>query len=325
MSKEDKFTGYISCYTENNIFYAGFNKGEQIFCVPVINISDGNININDNLFEIVLKGVVFNAYSIKPIISGPSIANLLRNSSVELKYENPNKSILYNIVDLGNDEVPIHIVKETKQNTKLSLDLHREPKINLFDTEVNLLEIVKESIYYKFSEWLVQEYFYLLNSSGNINSLKYIYTWIPAIENFKFTERLKGEDDNYYEFSIVFHGEVKGENYKKVLMLTRFGNGSKEDIDKFIDETIQVKKKLIKSSDIGGAIYVSTEEYSSESLKLFYERTVEPRKGFSLGSLDKLTKYKGFVRIGFGRGFHLNLLEYKKSDNSFNVIAPLLK
>lgn len=325
LSKEDKFTGYMSCYSETNIVYAGFNKGEQIFCIPVINIPDQENKINNTLIDIVSKGVIFNAYSVKPFISGPSISNILRNSSVDLKYQDPNKSVLYNIVDSGNDEVPIHIVKETKQNTKLSLELNRESKINLFDSEIDLVDIVKNSIYYKFSEWLVQEYFYLLNSSGNINSLKYIYTWIPAIESFKFSERLKGEDDNYYEFSIVFHGQVKGENYKKVLMLTRFGNGSKEDVDKFIDDTIQVKKKLIKSGDIGGAIYVSTEEYSSDSLKLFYERTVEPRKGFGLGSLDKLTKYKGFVRIGFGRGFHLNLIEYKKSDNSFNVIAPLLK
>lgn len=324
LSKEEKFTGYISCYTETNIVYAGFNKGEQVFLIPVINLPD-EFTKATTLYEIINKGVVFNAHSVKPIISGPSVSNLLKNSTVELKYENSNKSNLYNIVDLGNQEIPIHIVKETKHNTILSLDLHRESMIDLFDNQINLIDIVKNSIYYKFSEWLVHEYFYLLNSSGNINSLKYIYTWIPAIENFKFSETLKGEDEKDYEFSIIFHGEVKGENYKKVLMLTRFGDGSKEDVDKFIDETILVKKKLIKSGDIGGAIYVSTEEYSSDSLKLFYERTVEPRKGFGLGSLDKLTKYKGFVRIGFGRGFHLNLIEHKKSDNSFNVIAPLLK
>ena len=82
---------------------------------------------------------------------------------------------------------------------------------------------------------------------------------------------------------------------------------------------------MVKAGDIGAAIYISNEEFSSDSLKLFYERTVEPRKGFSLASLDLLTKYKGFVRIGFGRGFHLNLIEYKKEDHSFEVIAPLLK
>ena len=108
-------------------------------------------------------------------------------------------------------------------------------------------------------------------------------------------------------------------------MMARLGDGSKENVDEFINDVIQVKKKLIKSGDIGGAIYISTEEYSSDALKLFYERTVEPRKGFGLGSLDKLTKYKGFVRIGFGRGFHLNLIEHRSNESGFTVIAPLLK
>lgn len=92
-----------------------------------------------------------------------------------------------------------------------------------------------------------------------------------------------------------------------------------------MENSIQVKKKLIKSGDIVGVIYVSTNEFKNDALKLFYSQTVEPRKGFGLGSLDKLTKYKGFVRIGLGRGFHFNLIEYNKTNQTFNVIAPLLK
>ncbi|PKL77537.1 MAG: hypothetical protein CVV27_05145, partial [Candidatus Melainabacteria bacterium HGW-Melainabacteria-1] len=37
------------------------------------------------------------------------------------------------------------------------------------------------------------------------------------------------------------------------------------------------------------------------------------------------TKYKGFVRIGLGRGFHLNLLEYQNENQQIEVIAPVLK
>ncbi len=186
-------------------------------------------------------------------------------------------------------------------------------------------EIARKTIYLNFCDWMINEYFYLINSSGNTLSLKYIYSWIPSIEKFKFFETLKGEDGNNYNFSIVAHGEVKGEGYKKILFLVRFGDGSKNSVDTFLEEATQVKKKLIKSGDIGSAIYVSTQEFTSDSLKLFYEKTVEPRKGFGLSSLDRLTKYKGFVRIGFGRGFHLNLIEYNKKDHSFSVIAPLLK
>lgn len=325
LSNEEKFTGFMSCYTQTNIYYIGYNQGQQIFSVPVVKIPGENEDTNASIYDIVAKGVIFNAYTANPLIQGPSIFSLLREATVELKYNNPQKSVMYDMVDLGTQEVPIHIVKEVKQNTNLSLDLHRNTNMTLFNKNIDLIDIVKDSVYYRFSEWLVNEYFYLLNSSGNITSLKYIYSWIPAIENFKFFEKLQGEDNQYYEFSIIFHGQVKGENYKKVLMMARLGDGSKENVDEFINDVIQVKKKLIKSGDIGGAIYISTEEYSSDALKLFYERTVEPRKGFGLGSLDKLTKYKGFVRIGFGRGFHLNLIEHRSNESGFTVIAPLLK
>ena len=326
-SEEEPFTGYLTCFSETNIFYYGFYKGQQLFSAAA-NKADNKLGPDTylNLKELVSnQGIVLNAFSARPVLVGPTVSSLLRNSNVMLKYKNSDKSNLYNIVDLNNEEVPIHIIKETKQNTFLDLNLNQSSKLMLLDQEIDLLKTVKESVYYHFTEWMVNEYFYLLNSSGNITSLKYIYTWIPATEQIKFFESLKGEDDNNYEFSIVFHGQVKGENYKKVLMMVRFGMGTKQDVDKFIEDVTNVKKKLIKSGDIGGAIYISTDEFSGDALKLFYERTVEPRKGFGLGSLDKLTKYKGFVRIGFGRGFHLNLIEYRKRDDSFQVIAPLLK
>ena len=324
---EEPFSGYLSCYTESNIYYYGYYKGQLLFSIPVNKLAVSNEETDQlDLKHLVLnQGIILNAYNAKSSVAGPTIFNLLKKAEVIFNYKDNDQSNLYDIVDKANEEVPIHIIKQVKQNTTLELKLQQATKLNIFDQEINLTDVIKSSVYYRFSQWLIDEYFYLLNSSGNIVSLKYIYSWIAAIENFKFFESLEGEDGKNYEFSIVSHGQVKGENYKKVLMLVRFGPGSKSEVNRFIEETIQVKKKLIKSGDIGGAIYISTDEYSSDSLKLFYERTVEPRKGFGLGSLDKLTKYKGFVRIGFGRGFHLNLLEYKEANNSFEVIAPLLK
>ncbi|MBC7472747.1 MAG: serine/threonine protein kinase [Candidatus Sericytochromatia bacterium] len=320
---QELFTGYISFYTESNIYYLGYSQGQQLFFSSVIKLSDSKLDLE----SIIIEGIVFNAYNLKPRIAGPTVFNLMKNSKIILQYLQSDKSKLYDLVDMGNKEIPIHIIKETKQNTSLQVELPEgNSKLNLFEQNIDLLQVIKKSMYYRFSDWMVSEYFYLINSSGNINSLKYIYTWIPAVENFRFFETLIGEDGQKYDFSIVFHGQVKGEDYKKVLLLTRFGNGSKQDIEKFIEDSIQVKKKLIKSGDIGGAIYISTEEYDSASLKLFYERTVEPRKGLlSFGSLDKLTKYKGFVRMGVNRGFHLNLIEYSHKEKSFDVIAPLLK
>lgn len=324
--EEKEFTGYVSCFSENNIYYSGFYKGAELFCIPIDKQNETDSEKNITLKDVVInQSIVFSAYSIKPRLLELNVFNLLKNATVDIKYLDASKTKLYDIVQMEKEEVPIHLIKEAKQNSFLELNLNRVNKIELFDQEVNLLDFVKKSPYYSFVEWLFNEYFYLLNSTGNITTLKYIYSWIPAVENIKFCQSLYGEDGNTYEFSLVFNGQVKGENYKKVLFLLKFGNGTTEDVSKFLENSIQVKKKLIKSGDIGGVIYVSTNEFENDALKLFYSRTVEPRKGFGLGSLDKLTKYKGFVRIGLGRGFHFNLIEYHKTNQTFNVIAPLLK
>ncbi|MEK7432629.1 MAG: serine/threonine-protein kinase [Cyanobacteriota bacterium] len=323
----EKFTGYIKCYTDKNVFYAGFFQGSEIFFTCLNNHDElANFEIKNIRNLLISSGVIFNAYKIKTEIIGPSIKDILKESELKFKYLDQTKSNLYNILDLNTDEIPIHIVKEVKNNTHLDFRSNIDKEISFTNDDIQTIEeIARKTIYLNFCDWMINEYFYLINSSGNTLSLKYIYSWIPSIEKFKFFETLKGEDGNNYNFSIVAHGEVKGEGYKKILFLVRFGDGSKNSVDTFLEESTQVKKKLIKSGDIGSAIYVSTEEFSSDSLKLFYEKTVEPRKGFGLSSLDRLTKYKGFVRIGFGRGFHLNLIEYNKKDHSFSVIAPLLK
>jgi serine/threonine protein kinase len=319
---EESFTGYVTCYTEDDIIYYGFYNSKEVFSISQ-NLNTKNTLSLKNIMS--TTSLSFNSFSLNPTLAFPSRKKLIKDTIVNCGYKNDTEGNLYSILEFPSSDIPIHLVKEVKQNTLLSLDMNK----NFIDlgnnVNVNLEDIFKESIQFKFSEWLFKEYFYLLNSSGNSNSLKYIYSWIPATENIRFYESLEGEDKNLYEFDVVLHGQVKNEDYKKVLMLIRIGSGSRDDVEKFITESILVKKKLIKSGDIGGAIYISNEEFSSSSLKLFYERTVEPKKGFSLSSLDNLTKYKGFVRIGFGRGFHLNLIEFNKQSSSFNVIAPLLK
>ncbi|MEK7433748.1 MAG: serine/threonine-protein kinase, partial [Cyanobacteriota bacterium] len=320
---EKEFTGYITCFSEKNIYYSGFYKGVELFCIPV-NVetnSENNITLKDVLIN---QSVIFNTYAIKNNLLKINNLNILKDAIIEPKYLDDKKTKLYDIVNMEKEEVPIHLIKEAKQNSFLDLNLNRSDKINILEQEISIIDFIKKNPHYNFIDWLINEYFYLLNSTGNINTLKYLYSWIPATENIKFYQSLLGDDGNYYNFDLVFNGQVKGETYKKTLFLIRFGNGKIDDVNSFLEDSIKVKKKLIKSGDIGSVIYISTNEFENDSLKLFYERTVEPRKGF-LGSLDKLTKYKGFVRIGVGRGFHFNLIEYNEINKSFNVIAPLLK
>lgn len=323
-NRSDPFTGYVIAHAHENLYYYGFEAGQE--CLAICAQTDTNRFDSWSDIKLLVQepGVLLDIYQASPRLVGPSLTKLLSACNLNMSYVDVSNSTLQNIVDMGTEEVPIHLIQEAKKNLKLDLECKQTSNVISLGQVVDNTRLIQNSLHLKLSEWLTREYFYLLNSTGSTNSLKYIYSWIPAIESIAFEEDLDGDDGLKHRFQWVNHGQVAGEKYKKILALAAFGNGSQADLNAFIDRVITVKKHLIKTGDIGGAFYVSTEPFETEALKLFYTRTVEPRKGL-LGSLDTLTKYKGFVRIGMNRGFHLNLLEYRAEQQGFEVIAPLLK
>ncbi len=323
-AQHEALTGYVVCLAQNNVYYYAFVDGEQIFEAQAQPDTAAGEDWK-RLTQLVLKqSMLIHVYGIEPELMGPSQTALLKNSRLDVSYVDPEKVTLQQLLEL-NDELPVHMVREAKSNLNLTLHSENNPVLQVADREIFLNQQVDQSQHKAFANWLLRDYFFLLNSSGNANSLKYIYSWLPAIERFELKTELMGADGNSRTFSLAARGTIPGESAEKVLLLVRIGDGEASSVEQFIDDVIQVKTHLIKQGDIGGALYVSTEQFSTEGLKLFSQRTVEPRKkGFGLGALDKLTRYKGFVRIGMKRGFHLNLIE-AHSQEQYEPIAPLLK
>jgi len=319
---ERPFSGYIVCHAAENIYYFGYISGEQRFVASAL--PDTALQATSSLAAFLTeKGCVISIYRCQPALVGPSVQNLLRQAHLEVSYHNPAGTRLQTLVDQGDDELPPHLLKEVKENVHVSLHWEGNPQFQLAGKTHDATDFISGSLNDHLARWLVLDYFFRINASGNTTALKYIYSWIAATQSLWFEQELMGADGQPRCFSLVSHGEIPGEGRSKVLHLCRIGSGQEKDVLRFLEDALSVKKHLMKSGDIGGALYLSTEEYTSEALKLFYARTVEPRKGLGLGALDKLTKYKGFVRMGMGRGFHLNLLHYQ--DKRIEVVAPLLK
>lgn len=321
---EQPFSGYIVCHTADNIVYFGYLQGEQIFASAVN--PDESLRGDFTMAQLMsTTGVVMSVYRSQPTLVGPSIQQILKQAHLQVNYANLRGTTLQTLAEQSEEEQAPHLVKEAKQNLQLGLNWEGVGQLTLAGVTLDARPFVEKSLNYRLAQWLLLDYFFSIHATGNTTTLKYIYTWIAATQSLWFEQELLGADGLARSFSIVSHGEIPGEGRAKVLHLARIGSGQVQDIEQFLADAISVKKQLIKSGDIGGALYLSTEEYSTEALKLFYARTVEPRKGLGLGSLDKLTKYKGFVRIGLGRGFHLNLLEYHTENQQIEVIAPVLK
>lgn len=322
-SEFSPFSGFVKCYTESNIFYYGYSFGKKIFVCMADPDDDGiEPEVYNDLKKLVTTNrVILNTYSIKPEIFGTSLHAVLKLMNLNVKYRSYSKSELSHVIDLGADEVPNYLLKEVKQNIYLDLDLNQSAKIKLLDKEIDLNKVVNESVYYKFVDWLLNDYIYQINATGNTQSLKPIYTGIASVDNIKFFQNLVSEGNKSHDFSIVMNGKLKGEHQKKAIFVVRVGNGSKNDVESFIDDSINIKKSGNKNLDINGAFYVSQVPYEMDINKLFSEKTVEPKKSFL--SLDASSKYKGFVKLGYGKGFELNLIEYK-SNNGFTTFLPAL-
>lgn len=316
-TENDTLTGYVVCLAQNNVYYYGFENGQQVFAAQAQ--SDPVEQDWRRLTQLVLQeSLLMHVYELEMELVGPSLTHYLSQVTLQVRYQDENKATLPKLL-AKNDELLIHEIQEVRENLQLNIES------TLADTTR-----VKTSSPWSVAQWLLKQYFFLLNSSGNTSTLKYIYTWLAAIDRFELEHNLKGDDGNDYRFTLVARGTLPKENNEKALILVRVGPGDHGSVQRFIDEVIRVKTALIKSGDIGGALYIAEESFSTDSLKLFSERTVEPRKkGFGLGALDTLTRYKGFVRIGMKRGFHLNLIEQvsdtQNNTQNYTVIAPLLQ
>ncbi|MGV3524564.1 MAG: serine/threonine-protein kinase [Candidatus Sericytochromatia bacterium] len=324
---DECLTGYVVAKTSDNLIYAGFDQGRQLFSTAV-NPQDPSLTqqTGHDLRKLMQQtDMVLSVYRCQATLAGPSLQRQLSCCKAHVAYDNAEGTKPQDLVNLGSEELPIHLIREAKQNTHLRLELPAQEPPELAGQALDLAGQIKASLPWQLAHWYLHSYFYLLHSSGNALSLKYLYTWIAAADTLEFAVDLPGADGTPRAFDLIARGQIPGEPNRKLLHLARIGSGEESEVLAFLEDCLSVKKHLIKSGDVGGALYLATSPYSTESLKLFYARTVEPRKGLGLGSLDKLTRYKGFVRMGLNRGFHLNLLEHHATEPHFSVIAPSLQ
>ncbi|MFN8578179.1 MAG: hypothetical protein U0354_15180 [Candidatus Sericytochromatia bacterium] len=151
----------------------------------------------------------------------------------------------------------------------------------------------------------------MINTSNNINYFKDLYKASTEITKFSILDELKGYYGCSNEYSIV----AKDKN-DKVIFLARFGNGTREDIEVFMEETTLVKKNLQKNKtkELYSAFYISENKIDNMSLAYYY-KNVKAEAGI-------FNKAKAYVKVGLTDGYNVLLLQ--KSDNDITLAAPNL-
>ncbi len=247
-----------------------------------------------------------------------SMRRFFQGASLKVTYHKGAESSHTALLDKKKADIHPQIVEELKKAVHIEPVLGDHREIQLGTTPLSLPGLLQQGFSYRFGQWFLSDFFITLISSGNRDTMKYVTTWIPSVTNIQLNTSLEDEDGKTHFFDMI----MTDKDGKILHLITRGANGDIKKVTEFLEAVKLVKKKYIKGGDIGGASYVSDNDFTKEALNYYFEMTTEKKKKIGLASIDALTGYKGFVRMGKNRGFHFNL--FAETSSGFNVIAPVL-
>lgn len=317
-TENSKFSSQVVCQqskdsNDKNKYVFVYNNGKIILTIKVS--KDNSIILEDILLEDFLKqgNITINIYKPKLSIPKRELENIMVKSEFILKYKEIYDGTLSEIVNLGKEEVSHCLAEAVKNNIYFDIKLNSGvDKINFFEQEIDITDFIKNNnAYYKSSLWIVTEFLFLVNTSNNISYFKDLYKASSEIVKFSILDELKGYYGCSNEYSII----AKDAN-DRVIFLARFGNGSKEDIEVFMEETVLVKKNLQKqkSKELYSAFYISNQRIDNLSLSYYYKNVKQEAGIFN--------KAKAYIKVSFTDGFNVLLLQNINDDIS--LAAPNL-
>lgn len=278
--------------------YISYNKSNPILSLSVDN--SGVIeNTKDNILsDFDLENCSISIYEYNINILSASIPLIMKNTTININKKD-KKVADYNFFIETNENLSIDIENKIKSNLDLTLHIN--------NNQANIEQVIHESLYFKFSNWIIKEYFPLINHSDKIQDMFIIYGNIPKINKISFFVNFFDK-----EIPIVFYNSSN-----LPCMFAIFGNGDFNSINSFVENSINIKNNLESLESI---IYISTGGYEQQSIDLYTKYTKQ--SGFSL--FTKKSKHKGIIKIDDKKNLQFNILNYNIKTNNFDSVLPSL-
>jgi serine/threonine protein kinase len=311
----DHFSGVVEMIFSTGKFYINTVDGEMISLMQSNDFQQDitDLKMGDMTTFFHSRSFTVNVFEAVITPLRESIKRVFKEAFLEIDYTIDSQFHPLALLKRNGKDFHPGARDALKNGFDLDLNMDNFRKIKMGKITINPIDILESDFVNSFFDWSLTDLFFAILSSGNRDSLKYITTWIPLIQKVYINHTMLDNNSNKHSFDMV--SEDKN---GKVLSITRKGSsGSKEELIKFIEEVTAVKTKLIKTGDIGGAYLVVPGDFTAEALSYYYELTTVKKKLF-----DKITKYKGFVRLGKNRGFHLVLVT--EIDGKFMLKAPVI-
>ncbi|MFN8670989.1 MAG: serine/threonine-protein kinase [Candidatus Sericytochromatia bacterium] len=316
-SQEGGFNGYITCKKigiQNSIekYIFCYKDSTKLFAIKIFNKL---VKYEDSLeIEELLNfgNTVISIFKPNFFVPDFEINQLMIKSELYLNYRDKIEGTLEDIVALGKEEVSHCLGEAVKDNIYLEPKLKNSiENITFLGKTFPIKEIIKENNYYKTSLWIITEFLFLINITNNMRYFKELYKSTAEIVKFSVLDELQGFYGCSNHYSIIAKNKEG-----KIVFLARFGNGSKEDVEIFLEETVLVKKNILKEKkkELFSAFYVSTNKIDNMAITHYY-KTVKQEAGL-------FNKAKAYMKVSLTDGFNVLLLQ--KDDKDINLVVPNL-
>lgn len=263
-------------------YHFAYLNGERKFALQSSK-ETGKTNVIYLGTQVILSAQNIKSFEAHIKISDFCVSSIWENTNINISYKKNNEFTMESLLNgiVSNNEKNISEIKK-------NLLTETEHNLNFyFSASKNILN----SVYYKFSEWVLNNYFFDVFTEGREKEFKVIINNIALIKKitfFKYVEK--------YVFDIIFH-ESSG-----YLTVVCFGAGNDFALIDFVEKIKEENNN--SSSKIKSAFYVSFDSYTEPAISFYND--ISKSKGF----FDKNAKLKGFVKSSSEENdFQLILIE----------------
>jgi len=162
-------------------------------------------------------------------------------------------------------------------------------------------------------DWLVYEYMYAMSRSASFTKLKPRFSWLWNIKSMKFIQPIK-----MGSFSAIFD-VLAYNNQDQLSSLMRIESKVDEETLSNIISDIRHVKNERPQDDIQSGVLVALHPLSEATIQQFQRLTNKPG---NLPFLNFSDAYRGYVKMGWNKGFYLYLAEM--TETGLRLVAPEL-
>lgn len=301
--KSRNFSGMLYIQQRQQIRWLGLLDGIQVFAITM----PYPAGTHDSEF------VDIKIYAPRMNLVGPSLRKLLVEAQLQVNSRSVNRPSLSHYAGAREKHLSAELMEEALRNTELIPVLAKDPVYEIGNRKIKYSDILRETNHYKVVDWLMYEYMYAMSRSQAFMRIKSRFHWLWSIKSMKFLQPVK-----MGSFSATFDILAYNSQDQIAALMRIESQVNNETLENLIADIRHIKNER-PQDDIQAGVLVALHPLSEATLQRFDQLTSKPG---NLPFLNFGEAAKGYVKMGWNKGFYLYLAE--TSETGLRLMAPHL-